>query len=301
MNYKQHFKSELDNPATQYFIFDSKGSGQHGDIDFFQYQWSPSRYNLVNEGDVFICRRPGKASETGKFYFFGAAKINRITGTDRLTGSLVKPYPFQEYIHQNDLDNFIWTWKQRGDNWEHFFNQYGMNKINKIDFENLLQYSDDFGLEDTYEPDAATEATQEMQKGNYSAEDREGKSKLRSKQQVFSNKVKANYGSKCAFCSLTTKHFLVGSHIIPWSKKKETRLDPSNGLCLCSFHDKAFDKGFLTINDNYKIIVTKRVIHDSVLNALLIILNNNSIILPKQSRPNKEYLRYHRENIFDKF
>ena len=230
--YKEHFKKELNNPNTQYFIFDTKGAGKHGDIDFVQYQWSRSKYNLVKEGDVFICRRPGKVSETRKFYFFGAAKIGLITGTDRVIGELEKPYPFQEYIYQNDLDNFKWTWKQRGKNWEHCFNQYGMNKINKVDFENLLKYSDGFALEDTYEPVAASEAIQDMQKGSYFSDDREGKSKSRSKQQVFSNKVKANYGSKCAFCELTTKHFLIGSHIIPWSVNKETRLDPSDVLKL---------------------------------------------------------------------
>ncbi|MCP4611704.1 MAG: hypothetical protein GY845_23590 [Planctomycetes bacterium] len=78
MTYDRHFKQEFGNPKTQYFILDTKGGGKHGDIDFVQYQWSRSRYNLVREGDVFLCRRPRSASETGEFYFFGAAKIGTI-------------------------------------------------------------------------------------------------------------------------------------------------------------------------------------------------------------------------------
>lgn len=301
MTYDKYFKEELDNPATQYFILDTKGDGEYGDVDFVQYQWSRSKYNLVKEGDIFIYRRPSKASETGKFYFFGAAKIDTITGSDRVTAQLVKTYPFQEYIHQNDLDDFKWTWKERGQTWEHFFNQYGMNKINKFDFVKLMQFSEGSQKDNIYDPEEATIATQNIQKKDYSVDDKEGILKVRSNQQVFSNKVKTNYGNRCAVCSLSTKQFLVGSHIIPWSVGKETRLDPSNGICLCSFHDKAFDEGFITIDDKYIIKVTQRNMQDLVLLELLKTIDGNKLHLPKESPPDHQFLKYHRESIFDKF
>jgi putative restriction endonuclease len=162
-----------------------------------------------------------------------------------------------------------------------------------------LQLSED-STDDSYDAEAATVAIQDMQKGDFSAEDREGVSKVRSKQQAFSNQIKVNYGNKCAICDLSTKQFLVGSHIIPWSYCKETRLDPSNGICLCSLHDKAFDEGFVTIDSNYIIEATKRITQDNVLIDLLKTCDGKKIHLPKSNPPNKQYLRYHRENIFEK-
>ena len=54
MTYDIYFEAELANHETQYFILDTKGGGKHGDIDFLRYDWSPSRYTLVKEDDVFF-------------------------------------------------------------------------------------------------------------------------------------------------------------------------------------------------------------------------------------------------------
>ena len=93
-----HFKEEIADQDTGYFILDTKGSGEHGDVDFEKYEWSPSRYNLVKTGDVFIYRRPSKASENGEFYFFGVCKIGSITpiGQDRYSATFSKKYAFQK-------------------------------------------------------------------------------------------------------------------------------------------------------------------------------------------------------------
>ncbi|SUA24417.1 Uncharacterised protein [Neisseria gonorrhoeae] len=47
---------------------------------------------------------------------------------------------------------------------------------------------------------------------------------------------------------------LVASHIKPWREDKDNRLNPRNGLCLNALHDKAFDRGLLGIDENFKII-----------------------------------------------
>ncbi|MBN2514435.1 MAG: HNH endonuclease [Deltaproteobacteria bacterium] len=96
-----------------------------------------------------------------------------------------------------------------------------------------------------------------------------------------------------------SQKFLVGSHIIPWSVRKETRLDPSNGKCLCSLHDNAFDKGFITIDNNYIVVVTQSITHDLVLIDLLKADNGKRLNLPKESPPDQQFLEYHREKIFE--
>lgn len=294
----RYFSAELQNPATNYFIFDTKGGGEHGDIDFMKYDWTPSRYNLAKEGDLFIYRRPDKSSETGEFYFFGACKIGQITGTTRYSASLTKTYPFKERVHKSDLDDFKWVWKQRGDLWEYFFNQYGMNKIPKDDFVALLNLSEK-GME-SVDIDFVSEvdAIQAIQKGNYSVEDIKSERIVRSKQKAFADSVKLNYKCSCCVCSLRTKEFLVGSHIIPWSSRKDIRLDPSNGLCLCVLHDKAFDKGYIGIDKDYHIQVSKRAEKDAELSKQLQPYNGKRIGLPSKHKPNLEYLEYHWQKIF---
>ena len=60
----------------------------------------------------------------------------------------------------------------------------------------------------------------------------------------------------------------------------------------------AFDKGFFTISDNYKIVVHKEIESD-----FLRSFHDKQILLPTNQFfiPNKENLRYHRENVFGLF
>jgi putative restriction endonuclease len=301
MSFKEHFAEELSDLRTSYFILDTRGGGEHGDIDFVQYKWSRDRYNRVNEGDLFVYRRPGKVSRNGEFFFFGAGKIGPILGSVQVASRLQKPYPLQGYIYKSELGDFQWRWKTRVNSWEHFFNQYGINKIFKEDFVALLNLSEEESAISEYDPEAATEAAQAMQSGHYSVDDREGKRRIRSKQQYFSNQVKASYGNKCAICKIHTKAFLISSHIVPWTIRKDIRLDPSNGICLCTFHDTAFDKGYITIDEQYRVKIAHHIEDDRVLSKLLKPLKGKKIFLPKVHKPKAEYLKYHRERIFEKY
>lgn len=305
MSVIKYFSDELKNPKTNYFIFDTKGGGEHGDIDFVKYEWSPSRYNLVKESDLFIYRRPGGYSETKEFYFFGVCKIGKIkkfydnaNKVERYSASFSKYYPFRNMLLQNDLINFKWKFKQRGQNWEHFFNQYGMNKITRDDFIGLIQLSEEDAETIDIDIDSEIEAIQSIQQQDYSAEDSKSERVVRSKQKPFSDKVKLIYRYSCCVCSIRTKEFLVGSHIIPWSKRKDIRLDPSNGLCLCAFHDKAFDTGYMTIDKDFRVKLSKEISKDLELSRNLKAYENRKIFLPSINRPKIEYLEYHWTNIF---
>ncbi|MES2662904.1 MAG: HNH endonuclease [Pseudomonadota bacterium] len=300
MNYSDFFYDELRNPNTNFFILDSKGDSSIGDIDFEKYSWHRSKYNKVNVSDLAIFRRPSKASETYKFYFYGAAKIGQISGIDGVTALLKKPYPFVEHIHMEDVEHFKWKFKNRNrSDWMYFFNQYGMNQINLLDFHNLMKLAD--GDVDEIDPEAATEAHQDIQRGNYSVDDKEGKVKIRVKHGVFSSKVKDQYKVSCAICGIKTRSFLIGSHIIPWSADKTIRLDPSNGICLCTFHDKAFDQGYFTLDDDLKIRTSKSEINDEIIKAELSKIDGLKLTKPTINSPQKHYLKFHRDKVFEKF
>lgn len=88
----------------------------------------------------------------------------------------------------------------------------------------------------------------------------------------FSKNVKDNYDNRCCFpeCGISDKDFLVASHIARWADNSEKRGDTSNGLCLCPIHDKAFELGYFSLDDNFKICSGKRNSHSQIFNEYII-------------------------------
>ena len=297
MSIQSFFKEELTTPSTNYFIFDAGYNKEYDDLDFKQYQYCKSRYNQVKEKDVFIYRKPSSTSETKKFYFFGACKISSITGNDKLTATLEKVYTFQNDLYQDDLNNFRWKWKKKGATWEHFFNQYGMNKITKDDFVNLINMSE-YDSDVDYDPDIAKDTIRKIKSKNFSVEDHFSTSKIRSGQQAFANIVKKNYNNRCAICNISTKVFLEASHIVSWKFDKNIRLDPSNAICLCKLHHVAFDSGYLTIDDSYQILISDNVQNDPSLEDILKKYHRTKFNLPNSNKPKIKYLKFHGNKIF---
>ena len=74
--------------------------------------------------------------------------------------------------------------------------------------------------------------------------------KARVNQSVFRQMVLSNYSTKCAITGIDLPELLLASHIMPWSKNEEHRLNPENGICLSALYDKAYDKGIIGINKN---------------------------------------------------
>lgn len=135
--------------------------------------------------------------------------------------------------------------------------------------------------------------------------DREALIKIRVNQSFFRSTILSSYNLKCCITGLSIPDFLVASHIKPWSKDKENRTNPHNGLCLNSIHDKAFDKGFITITPDYKILVSKvfdgfSSESEKAIEDFFKRYQNHKIILPNRFLPSKEFLDYHYHNIFKK-
>ncbi|WP_310876900.1 HNH endonuclease [Priestia megaterium] len=303
MNTIELFESEFRNPNTNYFILDTKGKpGDHGDVDFISYDWSPSKYNKVKEGDLFLYRRPSKASETRKFYFFGAGKIIRIkkVNEDRVRGIIEKALPFERKLSPEELEHYTWKFKKRGLNWEHFFNQYGMNLIVKDDFLGILgiAFKHDLKVQDAK---LEVSLIQQQQRKNFFVEDHVTEQKRRVGHKVFADQVKLNYGYQCAITGIRLKEFLAASHIVPWSESKKDRLDPQNGICLSTLVDKAFDKGYLTITTEYRILLSPVLEKDVILHNLLKPYQNKKIKYPKFAPPKREFLEWHAEHVFKRY
>lgn len=133
----------------------------------------------------------------------------------------------------------------------------------------------------------------QLLEGSFSVPDQFVTSRTRgSAQRVFARQVKRNYGWRCALTGITTREFLVASHIVPWSEDESIRLDPANGICLSTLVDRAFDTGHLVIHDDYTVHVDwDRVASDGYLRAALEPFQGRSLTLPSIAPPNPEFLK----------
>jgi putative restriction endonuclease len=128
--------------------------------------------------------------------------------------------------------------------------------------------------------------------------DREAVVKVRVNQQFFRALIMTGYRSQCAVCELPVPALLVASHIIPWSVDPTLRMNPQNGICLCTLHDRAFDRGLVTIRDNFTIAVSSffdtlshlRPVADSFLR-----FRDAPLHLPERWYPDPALLRRHAE------
>jgi putative restriction endonuclease len=132
-------------------------------------------------------------------------------------------------------------------------------------------------------------------------ESKEGKDilrfvKTRSNQTFFRESVLSSYSSTCCLTGINIPQLLIASHIIPWSEDKANRLNPQNGLCLNSLHDKAFDKGFISFDENYRLILSSELRKKK--NKYFLELEGKKMTLPKKFLPNLDFLKYHNERIF---
>ncbi|EOQ90038.1 HNH endonuclease [Leptospira yanagawae serovar Saopaulo str. Sao Paulo = ATCC 700523] len=125
--------------------------------------------------------------------------------------------------------------------------------------------------------------------------------KQRVNQNFFRSTILSSYNIRCCMTGLSVPDFLVASHIKPWKTDEFNRLNPHNGLCLNSIHDRAFDRGFMTVTPDYKIKVSKYFedfTKDHAVPDLFLKYDNQSIILPDRFLPSKDFLDWHSKNIF---
>ena len=127
--------------------------------------------------------------------------------------------------------------------------------------------------------------------------------KTRVNQNDFRQRILASYNEKCCITGISITSLLVASHILPWSRNERERLNPRNGICLNNIHDKAFDRGLITITTDFKVKLSDVILKKKMelnIKKFFIEYENRSIILPQRFTPSLEFLEYHNNNIFNK-
>jgi len=133
----------------------------------------------------------------------------------------------------------------------------------------------------------------------------EDESKLIVRDAAFRRIVVSAYEYRCAFCELQVlnslnQHIVDGAHIKPFSQFRDDRFD--NGLSLCKNHHWAFDRGWFTVDDDYRIVVSNDLREKSPHAQTMRDFHGQNIGLPAQQSylPRIEALRWHRENVFNR-
>ena len=136
---------------------------------------------------------------------------------------------------------------------------------------------------------------------DYTGEEKIREVSTRVNQSIFREKVLSNYDYRCALTGIDIQQLLVASHIIPWSKNKEERLNPANGICLSSLYDDAFDKGFIGSDKNYRVVLSEKVLENQgkpYYDAFFGSIKGQKLILPEEFQPNIQFLEWHMDEIF---
>lgn len=124
---------------------------------------------------------------------------------------------------------------------------------------------------------------------------------IRKKQHLFRRMVMSSYTGRCCMSGLSEPSLLVASHIVPWNKSTENRLNPKNGLCLSVLHDKAFDRGLITVRPDYTIAVSSKIIRlhdDKFIQNTLVAYQGKNVALPEKFHPDPLFLDWHNKNVF---
>lgn len=188
-------------------------------------------------------------------------------------------------VNASKLDKVIWD--EFYNNWDAALlqsellyaekNNTTIEKINKINFDNLPKD----GVE------------------------KERLISTRVNQSIFRNVVLATYNQRCCITGIDNPQLLIASHILPWSKDENNRLNPMNGLCLNALHDKAFDCGLIAIRpEDYSLIISselkKMKVMTSALESNFIAYEHKQILLPDKFLPLPDFLDYHFQHVFKK-
>jgi putative restriction endonuclease len=124
--------------------------------------------------------------------------------------------------------------------------------------------------------------------------ERERLVRQRVNQNFFRKIILAAYDFKCCITGLAVKELLVASHIVPWAADRKNRMNPRNGLCMNALHDRAFDRGLMTILPDNTVRFCDSLLakHEDQL-KWLVSFHGKPINLPKRFTPDAELMAKH--------
>lgn len=179
MNIKDILPAAIE--GQEAFILDHGKTIDDGSLkyqdDMTSYGWNIKRYNKLHPGAFVLNRHPGKLTKDRKFEIYSGGYVDSITEPDEegyVVAKITHAFTFATPIKQGSdfLENFEWDSKnKKPGSWEHFWNQYGMNRISMTDFWNLVEGQSCVLFDDSMgnaEEDLTLEEVKELEKSDLS-------------------------------------------------------------------------------------------------------------------------------------
>ena len=144
------------------------------------------------------------------------------------------------------------------------------------------------------------DALNDLAPEDFTGETRRVLTEQRIKQGFFREAVLSSYRGRCCISGVSDERLLVASHIVPWSRDKANRLNPSNGLCLSAIHDRAFDKGLITLSDNLRVVLSEEIRRrrEDFIRMVFLPIEDKVIERPERFAPSIDFVSYHRKHVF---
>jgi len=140
-------------------------------------------------------------------------------------------------------------------------------------------------------------------KAGFGLDKEESEQKKKVRDQGFRKAIITLYSHRCALCGirmLTPEgHTIVdAAHVKPWKESFDDR--PTNGMALCKLCHWSFDKGLMSVNKKYEVLVSKRVMKEQNYPGHILTLTDRPIFTPEQESfwPAQDNLHWHRRNTF---
>ena len=123
-------------------------------------------------------------------------------------------------------------------------------------------------------------------------------SKSRKGQAFFRSTVLSAYNNTCCITGISIPSLLQACHIKSWTDSDPIteRTNPVNGLSLNKLHHAAFDEGILTIDTDYRILISKTAkdkYSNEAFNENFLKYEGKLITLPERFLPSREMIDYH--------
>lgn len=120
---------------------------------------------------------------------------------------------------------------------------------------------------------------------------------------IFKKLIPQIYNNTCAISRsrsnsvISNLSMIDACHIVPFSESHDDSV--GNGIALCPNLHRAFDRGLISISDDYTVLVSKRLVEDSSSPFNLSQFNGKPILLPytEQLYPSLENLATHRRRF----
>lgn len=161
----------------------------------------------------------------------------------------------------------------------------------------LFRPSLSYSFNPYYHPAKELQVKKDIERKDLPSQEKEQLVKARIGQGLYRQKL-IEESSECVITRVNDERIIIASHIKPWSVSTDAeKIDHNNGLSLTPTYDKLFDQGFISFEDDGTILISPYI---SPLNIKKINLSHGRKYVIPASDKRREYLDYHRKNIFKK-